>query len=114
MYEDKISGLITNEMFAKLYSKFEAEQNELKGQIYELSQSLATIKCDENKINTFVSVIKKNSDNFEVMNFSNEFLREIIDYIAVGEKVKEGTSDYTRELVIYYRLVGNINLLPKK
>lgn len=114
LYEDKISGLITNEMFAKLYSKFEAEQNELKGQIYELSQSLATIKCDENKINTFVSVIKKNSDNFEVMNFSNEFLREIIDYIAVGEKVKEGTSDYTRELVIYYRLMGNINLLPKK
>ena len=106
IYEDNISGKISDEMFMQLSRKYEKEQFDNKAKIKEYSERLS--KIDEMKQNKadFIKSIRK---FMEMQTLTAPLLRELIDHIDVYEK--EGTSKtYTQRIVIYYRFIGTLEL----
>ena len=106
IYEDNISGKLSDEMFMQLSRKYEKEQYDNKAKIKEYSERLS--KIDEMKQNKadFIKSIRK---FMEMQTLTAPLLRELIDHIDVYEK--EGTSKtYTQRIVIYYRFIGTLKL----
>lgn len=114
LYEDKVKGIISNDMFVDLFNKFKAEQESLQKSIYELSSTANASRDDNARVNRFLQVIKKYSEYSEAIDsLDREVLMELIDCIAVGERVAKGQEDQ-RQVDIYFRHVGLIgNFVPK-
>lgn len=107
LYEDKLKGIITNDMFVDLFSQFKIEKETLQKSIYDLSTKASSTRDDSAKVNRFLQVIKKYSEQSEAIEITRELLTELIDCIAIGDPVPKG-EDKPRQVDIYFRYVGFI------
>lgn len=115
LYEDNLSGKITDERFSILCKDYEAEQKELKEKTKRLQESLQTEKETEENLNKFIRLVKRYT---EIPELTAEILNAFIDKIYVGEKVKAvsptGKRNWryksTRAIKIIYKFVGAVNL----
>ena len=114
LYEDSVSGRITDERFAELSTDYEREQTELNERIAALQAELD--KAQENAANAekFLSVVRKYT-GFEEL--TPTLLREFVEKIVVHEAValdgKKRGKQRTQAIEIYYSFVGKLNL-PQK
>lgn len=109
LYEDNVSGKLSDEMFMELSHKYEFERVELKDRIQDCRERLAKIgEMNKNK-DDFIKVVRK---FMEMEILTAPMLRELIDHIDVYEK-EGGKKNYTQQIVIYYRFVGFIEI-PKQ
>lgn len=106
IYEDNISGKITDERFATLSLNYEKEQKELKSKVKELVNKLDTTKQQELDLTSFVSKVKQYT---EISELTPEIINELIDkiYIYQSEKVN---GKPTQQIDIYYNGIGIINI----
>lgn len=106
LYEDNVSGKLSDEMFMELSHKYEVERFDLKSKIKDCRERLVELsKMKQNK-DDFIKAIRK---FMEMDVLTAPMLRELIDHIDVYEK--QGSNKvYTQELVIYYRFVGFISI----
>lgn len=115
LYEDNLSGKITDERFSILCKDYEAEQAELKEKTKRLQESLQTEKETEENLNKFIRLVKR---YMEIPELTTEILNAFIDKIYVGEKVKAvsptGKRNWryksTRAIKIIYKFLGAVNL----
>ncbi len=115
LYEDNLSGKITDERFSILCKDYEAEKKELKEKTKRLQESLQTEKETEENLNKFIRLVKRYT---EIPELTAEILNAFIDKIYVGEKVKAvsptGKRNWryksTRAIKIIYKFVGAVNL----
>lgn len=111
LYEDSVSGRITDERFMELSAGYEQEQAELKARATELKSLLA--KNAEARVNAekFIQIVRKHT-NFEEL--TPTLLREFIDKIVVHEAValdgKRHGKQRRQQIDIYYSFVGRVEI----
>lgn len=106
IYEDNISGKITDERFATLSLNYEKEQKELKSKVKELANMLDTTKQQELDLTSFVSKVKQYT---EISELTPEIINELISKIYVYQSEKVNGKP-TQQIDIYYNGVGIINI----
>lgn len=106
IYEDNISGKITDERFTILSLNYEKEQKELKSKVKELANKLDTTKQQELDLSSFVSKVKQYT---EISELTPEIINELIDKIYVYQS-KKVNGKPTQQIDIYYNGIGIINI----
>lgn len=106
LYEDNVSGKITDERFDYLSKSYEEEQNELNRKVQELKEILAVVDNDNEKLAKFIRIVKQYT---EIEELTPDILHSFVDRIYIGEKeVYEGQK--FQDIKIVYNLVGAIDL----
>ena len=106
IYEDNISGKITDERFTTLSLNYEKEQKELKSKVKELDSMLDTTKQQELDLTSFVSKVKQYT---KISELTPEIINELISKIYVYQSEKVNGKP-TQQIDIYYNGVGIINI----
>ncbi len=106
IYEDNISGKITDERFATLSLNYEREQKDLKEKINKLATTIDKTKQEEINITTFIDKVKKYT---EIKELTPEIVNELIDKIYVYQQTKLNGKKY-QQIEIYYAGVGIIGI----
>lgn len=105
IYEDNVSGKITDDRFRNLSYNYDKEQQELKLKIEQLSKDIENTEKKDTDITQFISNVKKYT---ETTNLTAEILNELIEKIVIHQQEKiDGKK--TQEIDIYYRGVGIIS-----
>jgi site-specific DNA recombinase len=106
LYEDNVSGKVTDEWFMQLSHKYEVERMELKDKAAKLRESLNSLGAMRQGKDQFIAAVRK----FMTMQvLTAPLLRELIDHIDVYET--EGTGKKrSQRIVIHYRFVGYLEL----
>ena len=104
LYEDKVSGTLSEERFIKMSKKYEQEQAELMENVKALKKELSAVQKETADINKFLRLVKKYT---EITELKPEIVRIFIDkiYVHKGEKA-QGRHRQTVE--IFYNCVGAI------
>ena len=104
LYEDKVSGNISERNFKQLSAKYEAEQINLENQIGELEEKIRSSKAATENVDTFVNLIK---DYSLITELNSAILHTLIEKIVVHEaEVIDG--EKAQKIEIYYKFVGRI------
>lgn len=106
LFEEKVAGGISIEMFNQLSKKFVSEQAELK-RAYEVDTSmLSAISEREVDIERFIKTVRKYT---EITELTPELLTEFIDKVIVHQADKS-SGKRTQQIDIYFKTVGKIDL----
>jgi DNA invertase Pin-like site-specific DNA recombinase len=102
LYEDKVSGVISESTFIKLMEKNEKERSRYQAQYDEQNGRLTAINEKILSVSRWAEVIRK---HIHLEDLTRADVEELIDHIEVGE------SDYSsghrvQEIRIYWRFVG--------
>ena len=104
LYEDKVSGNISERNYKQLSAKYEAEQITLENQIGELEEKIRNSKAATENVDTFVNLIK---DYSLITELNSAILHTLIEKIVVHEaEVIDG--EKAQKIEIYYKFVGRI------
>lgn len=105
VYEDNVSGKITDDRFRNLSYNYDKEQQELKLKIEQLSKDIEITEKKDTDITQFISNVKKYT---EITELSAEILNELIEKIVIHQQEKVNGKK-VQEIDIYYRGVGIIS-----
>ena len=105
IYEDNVSGKITDDRFRNLSYNYDKEQKELKIKIEQLSKDIENTEKKDTDITKFISNVKKYT---EMTKLSPEILNELIEKIVIHQQEKVNGKK-VQEIDIYYRGVGIIS-----
>ena len=105
IYEDNVSGKITDDRFRNLSFNYDKEQKELKIKIEQLSKDIDNTEKKETDLTQFISNVKKYT---EITKLTPEILNELIEKILIHQS-KKVNGKKVQEIDIYYRGVGIIS-----
>ncbi len=106
LYEDKVSGKLSEERYIKMSDNYEAEQKELTEKVKILKEEIEKAQTKYDNIQKFMAIVKRYSD-FEEL--TPEILRAFVDKIIIYEKQRvDGHIRHTIEIV--YNFVEAIEL----
>ena len=107
LYEDSVTGRISDERFAELSADYEAEQRQLKERAAKLQGELS--KAQEATVNAgkFMNIVRKYT-SFEEL--TPTLLREFIEKIVAHECSYDENKHRRQEIEIYYSFVGKVDL----
>lgn len=104
IYEDNVSGKLTDERFATMSANYEAEQKSLKEAVAMLRNE---IEAQDDKTVNVLAFVEKVKQYTEIKELTPAVVNEFIDYIMVSKKqVIDGKTVYPID--IYYNGVGII------
>ena len=106
LYEDNVSGKVTDEWFMQLSHKYEVERMELKAKIAELHNRILKLDSMKENKDQFIHAIRK---FMEMQTLTAPLLRELIDHIDVYETKGTG-KNRTQRIMIHYKFVGVIEI----
>ena len=106
LYEDNVSGKVTDSFFMELSHKYENEKEELKKKIFNYKIRLDELDKKVFHKEMFLNAIRK---FMEMKTITAPLIRELIDHIEVHETEGEGKYK-TKRIVIFYRFVGYIEI----
>ena len=100
LYEDNVTGKLTDERFIKLSHDYELEQSNLKSMAEVLRKELKHQEQQKTNAKAFVSAVRKYTDLQEL---DATVLREFIERIEVSHAERWAK---TREITIVYNFIG--------
>ena len=106
IYEDNISGKLTDERFIKLSRDYELEQDNLKAMSKILREEVKQQEKSKSNVKSFITTAKKYTNLTEI---DATILREFIDKIYISKtsgKRGRGASDKVQEIEIVYNFIG--------
>ena len=106
LYEDKVSGNLTEERFVKLSLSYEQEQTELNGKVSVLKQELLRTKEQSDNTDKFIRIVRKYT---EMPELTPEIVREFVHKIVVHQAEKVD-GKRTQMIELYFNYVGQIAL----
>ena len=106
VYEDRVSGVITERNFSMLAQKYQQEQEELEEKIHALKAQLENAKEQAENVEKWVTLVRQYTDLTEL---TAEVLNTLVEKIVVHEAVKDADGTREQEVEIYYRFVGSID-----
>jgi DNA invertase Pin-like site-specific DNA recombinase len=109
LYEDSVSGRISDERFNELSADYETEQRQLKERAGQLDTELSKAHEATANAERFMKIIRRHT-SFEEL--TPTLLREFIDKIVVHEPVINEDGTRIQDIDIYYNFVGRVDL-PK-
>ena len=111
LYEDSVTGRISDERFTELSADYEAEQKELKERAARLREELSKAQEATANAEKFMKVVRRHT-SFEEL--TPTLLREFVEKIVVHESValdgKRRGKLRRQEIEIYYSFVGKVEL----
>ena len=107
LYEDSVSGRITDERFMELSADYEQEQATLKARVAELQVELGQAQEAAVNVEKFMAVVRKYT-SFEEL--TPTLLREFVEKIVVHECWKDEQGTRHQDIEIYYSFVGKVDL----
>ena len=107
LYEDSVTGRISDERFAELSADYEAEQRQVREHAAELQAELS--KAQEATVNAerFMNIVRRHI-SFEEL--THTLLREFIEKIVVHECSYDENGTRRQDIDIYYSFVGKVEL----
>ena len=111
LYEDSVTGRISDERFTELSADYEAEQKELKERAARLREELSKAQEATENAEKFMNVVRRHTTIEEL---TPTLLREFVEKIVVHESValdgKRRGKLRRQEIEIYYSFVGKVEL----
>lgn len=109
LYEDNVTGKLTDERFAKLSASYEKEQAELKQSVESLSAIVETAETQAVNIKSFLKIVKKYTEPTEL---TPDILHEFVDKILVHEADKS-SGHRVQRIDVHYNFIGEIDFSPE-
>lgn len=106
IYEDNVSGKISDERFAKLSAKYETEQSSIAERIERLKELFDEVDAKVQNTESFISAVKKYT---RVKKLTPLMLNELIERIEVYQAEKVN-GEQTQTVVIHYNCIGTISI----
>ena len=104
LFEDRYAGNVPDNIFKKLMSDYESEQNILQENIADWKSELSKIVSAKDNVSKWVDNISKYT---EITSITRNILLELIDSITVSERqVVNGSPQ--QEIIINYKFIGNL------
>ncbi len=111
LYEDSVTGRISDERFTELSADYEAEQKELKERAARLREELSKAQEATANAEKFMNVVRRHTTIEEL---TPTLLREFVEKIVVHESValdgKRRGKLRRQGIEIYYSFVGKVEL----
>lgn len=106
IYEDNVSGKISDDRFAKMSVKYESEQKEVSSRIKELQEELDKDKSKAVTSDMFMTSVRKYT---RARKLTPRMLNELIEKIEVHQSEKiDGKT--VQKLTIHYNCIGAIEI----
>ena len=102
LYEDKVEGVVSTDIFRELSRKVEAERTEVAERLSALTQAAEHAEETLADIDRWVRLIKEQSTVEEV---DRDLLESLVEWIDVGEK-KEVDGAKTQDVRVIWKYVG--------
>lgn len=106
VYEDNVTGKISDERFSILSGEYEAEQAELKERFTAMQGEQEQAKAASEGIEKFMTIVRRHM-NFEEL--THTLLREFVEKIVVHE-AEETDGGRKQQIDIYYGFIGKVDL----
>ena len=106
IYEDNISGKLSDDRFIKLSRDYEQEQEQLKAVVETLGREVKQQEQKKTNVRKFISVVKKYTDMTQL---DATILREFVEQIRVSETYTTDEQQKRvkiREIEIVYNFIG--------
>ena len=100
LYEDNVTGKLSDERFIKMSHDYELEQSNLKAMAEVLREEIKQQEKQKTNVKAFIGAVKKYTD---MQQLDAAMLREFIDRIEVSHTDKKSK---TREITIVYNFIG--------
>ena len=111
LYEDSVTGRISDERFSELSADYEAEQRELKDRAAALREELSRVREAAENAEKFMNIVRKHTTIEELTpTLLREFVEKIIVHEAVALDGKRHGKLRRQDIEIYYSFVGKIDL----
>ena len=106
IYEDNVSGKLSDDRFAKMSRRYEEEQKELSEKIKKLRSEIEKQSSRATSTDMFVSIVRKYT---RARKLTPRMLNELIEKIEVfnAEKIN---GEWVQRLRIHYNCVGEMNI----
>ena len=98
LYEDNVSGKISDERFAMMSKGYEDEENRLKATAQELTAYIDTAEQKSSDVTSFLQVVHRYE---RIEKLTPEIMHELIDKIIVHEADKSSGKRYQQIDIIY-------------
>lgn len=109
IYEDNVSGKLTDERFARMSERYDAEQKELAEKIKASRKSLEKSSAKALTKDMFLSIVRKYT---RARKLNQTMVNELIDHIEVHQAEKvDGV--WEQRLTIHYNVIGPI-VIPEE
>lgn len=108
LYEDNISGKLSDERFRKLSVEYEAEQSGLQNQMILLRGDVEAAEGQSANVDKFLAIVNRYMEIPELTpRILHEFVEKIIVHVATDphSKVKR-----TQQIDIYYKGIGTLEM----
>jgi len=105
LYEDKVVGEITSEMFTKLSAKYIAEQEEQSASFKVAQKELVALEAKKTDTTKFIDLVRKYS---QITELTPQILNEFIDKVTVHQAVKVD-GKRRQDIEVYFNRVGLIS-----
>ena len=99
LYEDNVSGKISDERFSIMSAGYEDEQKKLRATVAELTDFIETAEQKSADVTAFISVVQKYE---RITELTPEIMHELIEKIVVHAPDKS-SGHRTQQMDIYYR-----------
>ena len=106
IYEDNVSGKLTDKRFELLSQEYEQEQAELEQSIGRLQAELDGFHADGARADKFIEIVKKHTDFSEL---TPQMIAEYIEKIVVHEADKS-TGERQQQVDIYLNFIGKFEV----
>ena len=105
IYEDNVSGKLTDKRFELLSSEYETEQSELEQSVITLQNEIDSFNNDSMRVDKFIEIVKRYTD-FEEL--TTPMLYEFIDKIVVHNADKS-SGERVQQVDIYLNFIGKFD-----
>ena len=102
IYEDNLSGKLSDERFSKMSQRHEEEQAELSEKIKALRKELDKLSGDSVSTDMFLATVRKYT---RAKKLTPRMLNELVNHIEVHQAEKIN-GEWVQKLTIYYNCVG--------
>ena len=102
IYEDNLAGKLSDERFAKMSQRYEAEQAELSEKIKQLRHEIEKLSSSSVSTDLFLSTVRKYT---RAKKLTPRMLNELINRIEVHQAEKIN-GEWVQRLTIHYNCIG--------
>jgi len=106
LYEDNVTGKLTDDRFVKMSATYEREQRELEASTTELKKAMAVCETQKVNIESFLKLVKSYTQPEQL---TPEILHMFIEKIAV-HKADYTSGDREMQIDIHYNFVGQLDM----
>ena len=102
IYEDNLSGKLSDERFSRMSQRYEAEQLELKERMKTLRTEIEKLASESVSTDMFLSIVRKYT---RAKKLTPRMLNELVNHIEVHQAEKID-GEWVQKLTIHYNCVG--------